>query len=82
MSLQEVEEIVLQLEPRNRLKLAATICRQLGDAPIGIETEDERRNRRLAAIARCDAIAGGIDVDFDSAEDLRRLRAHRIADIS
>jgi hypothetical protein len=35
----------------------------------------------LAALARCDEIAETIDGEFDSAEDLRRIREQRIVDI-
>jgi antitoxin (DNA-binding transcriptional repressor) of toxin-antitoxin stability system len=55
------------------------------DAPFEIETEDARQARRermFAALTQCDEIADSIEGEFDSAEDLRRLREQRIADIS
>ena len=82
MKLEEIERLVDQLEPRDQLRLAAGICKQFSREPAKSETEEARRVRRLAAIARCDALAGGAEGEFDSASDLRRLRNQRIADIS
>ena len=82
MKLEDVERLVDQLEPRDQLKLAAGICKQLSNQPPKTESDEDRRARRLGAIARCDALANGPEAEFDSAADLRRLRAQRIADIS
>ena len=82
MELREVEELARQLEPRDRLRLAAGICEQLGAIFPDMESQDSRRARRLAVITRCDALADGPDDEYDSADDLRRIRAQRIADIS
>ena len=82
MKLEEVEDLVHQLEPRDQLRLAAGICQQLSADP---DTDDQskqaRRERMLAALAFCDEVAESIAGEFDSAEDLRRIRSERMADI-
>ena len=80
MKLEEVERIALQLDPQDQRRLADGIWRHLNVTPPSSESAEARRARRLAAIARCDEFAGP-DGDLDSAEDLRRIREKRIADI-
>ena len=82
MELKAVEELARQLDPRDQLRLAAGICAQLGAVLPNVESEESRRIRRLAAIARCDVLADGPENEFDSSDDLNRIRARRIADIS
>ena len=82
MTVQEVEKLVHELPPQDQLKIAAGICQQLSAVEINHDSDRlARRDRMLAAIARCDEIAESIDGEFDSAEDLRRIREGRIADI-
>ncbi len=82
MKLEEVERLVQQLEPRDQLKLAAGICDQLSEkSEESVAAKAARREQMLAALALCDEVAESINGEFDSAEDLRRIRSERIAQI-
>ena len=84
-SLEQLEELVAQLPPSERLKLAAHICEQLSTAPSQAASEDRARKQggrevpgELGAwLAECERVAELWSGEFDSAEDLRRIRDER-----
>ena len=84
VTLKQVEQQVAQLSPQEQLKLAAYITGQLSAIPLVAPTgeiEEQARSVRLAEVdawlAECDAVAEGIEGEFDSAEDLRQIREER-----
>jgi hypothetical protein len=83
VTLQQVEALVGQLPPHERLKLAARICEDLSAAPLEappIDEEQLRREREKKAdelLAMLDAAANMTLGEFDSAEEIRRMRAER-----
>jgi hypothetical protein len=82
MKVEDVEKLVSQLPAKDQLRIAAGICQQLSTAPAPDASQNEdRRERMVAAIRHCDEIARSIVGDFDSAEDIRRLRAKRTTDL-
>jgi|GEM_PF-1149265 hypothetical protein len=82
--LEKVEQQVAKLRPQEQLQLLEYIARQLRATPLGVPTggvEEQARKARLAEVeawlAECDAVAASIAGEFDSAEDLRRIREER-----
>ena len=81
-TLDQVEQLAVQLPSREQLKLVAHISEWLSVTPFGRATEErgvERAQReRLAQvdawIAQCDKVAELWEGEFDSAADLRRIR--------
>jgi hypothetical protein len=75
--LEDLERMAEQLPLPDRLKLIAHIRHQLSESGVeeaGIcngETEVD------AWLAECDTVAQSIEGDFDSAEDLRKIRQER-----
>lgn len=82
VSLEQLEELVAQLPPSDRLKLAAHICEQLSAVPSGAASEDralKQEGREVpgdvgAWLSECERVADLWDGKFDSAADLRRIR--------
>jgi hypothetical protein len=82
MTLQDIEKLVQQLEPRDQLKLAAGICENLSARPtVQTDAAQSRRQRMLESLAFCDEVAESITGDFDSTEDLRKIRDQRMVDL-
>jgi hypothetical protein len=81
VTLEQIEQLVVQLPPPERLKLVARICEQLSVAPMAKNDEEEARREQLAQVdtwlTECDAVAEEIEGEFDSAEDLRQIREER-----
>ncbi len=85
LSAEQLEELLAQLPPSDRLKLAAHICEQLSTAPSGAASEDRARKHEgrevpgdLGAwLAERERVADLWDGEFDSAADLRRIRDER-----
>jgi hypothetical protein len=84
VTLEQVVELVGQLPPNERLKLAARICEELSatplEAPPPVDEEQLRREREKKAdelLAMLDAAAIMTLGEFDSAEEIRRMRAER-----
>ncbi len=81
MSLEHIEQLVVQLPPSARLKLMAHICEQLSAIPLVNSTEEAARRERLARVdawlTECDVVAASIEGEFDAAEDLRQIREER-----
>lgn len=81
VTLEQVEQLVVQLPPTARLKLAAYICEQLSAMPPVDSDEETAQREQLAQVdawlAECDAVAASIEGEFDSAEDLRQIREER-----
>jgi hypothetical protein len=82
--LEKVEQQVAKLLPQEQLKLLEYIARQLRATPLGVPTweiKEQARKARLAEVdawlAECDAVAESIKGEFDSVEDLRRIREER-----
>jgi len=75
--LEDVERMAEQLALPDRLTLIAHIREQVSDSGVeeagirNVETEVD------AWLAECDAVAQSIEGDFDSAEDLRKIRQAR-----
>ncbi len=79
-TLTEAREIVSRLSSAEQLKLAALICEQVSrEADSAQILQQSRKSQRRAALAHCDAVAEQIPGEFDSAEDLRRMREERTA---
>lgn len=82
VTLEQAEQIAVQLPPRDQLKLVAYLSERLSATPVTIPLEErsgERaKQRRLAQmeawIAQCDQVAELWEGEFDSAADLRRIR--------
>ena len=81
VTLEQVEQLVVQLPPAERLKLVAHICEQLSTVPIAERDGEKARRERLAQVdawlAECDAVAESIEGEFDSAKDIRLIREER-----
>ena len=82
VALEQVEQLAVQLSPREQLKLVAHISEWLSVKPLATPTEERGVERaqleRLAQvdawIAQCDQVAELWEGEFDSAADLRRIR--------
>jgi hypothetical protein len=82
VTLEQVEQLAVQLSPHEQLKLVAHVSEWLSGAPLVILPEENNvewaRRERLAQIdawiARCDEVAERWEGEFDSAADLRRIR--------
>lgn len=84
VALRQIEQQVAQLSPQEQLKLVAYIAEQLSATPLVVpmrKTEEQAQRTYLeevdAWLAECDAVAESIDGQFDSAQDLRRIREER-----
>jgi hypothetical protein len=87
VTLQQVEELVGQLPPNERLKLAARICEELsGKVPEALQESEEERQlqERLRLADELLAECAGIEDDAqgtDPTDVIRRLREERIAQL-
>jgi len=83
VTLEQVEQLVMQLPPTEQLKLIAHISNQLsrsGMRVLSSNAELAKREREAMADAllqELDAIAESIEGEFDSAEDIRQIREER-----
>ena len=83
VTFEQVEQLAVRLPPPEQLKLVARISEQLSNlmatiAPSGMEeVQQEREAMADALLAELDAIAGSIEGNFDSAEDIRQIREER-----
>lgn len=81
VTVEEVEQQVIQLPVSEQLKLVARICEQLSATARGERDEEQARRNHLAQVdawlAECDAVADSIDGAFDAAEDIRHIREER-----
>lgn len=83
VTLEQVEQLVMQLPPTEQLKLIAHISDQLSRSEMRMlssNAELARREREAMADAllqELDAIAESIEGEFDSAEDIRQIREER-----
>ena len=83
VTIEQVEQLAMQLPSPEQLKLVARISEQLsGFAPkipsSGIEqVQREREAMADALLAELDAIAESIEGEFDSAEDIRQIREEK-----
>ncbi len=85
VTLEQVEQLAVQLPMAEQLKLLASISTQLSDLAISAPPVDEEADRKAreayaAALMReLDAIADSIEIngEIDSAEELRQLREER-----
>ena len=82
ITLEQVEQLAVQLPPREQLKLVESISVWLSVTPLATPTEErgveqvqlERLAQVDAWIAQCDKVAELWEGEFDSAADLRRIR--------
>ena len=80
MALERLEERVAQLPPHEQLKLVAHICEQLSTMSTEGGAEQVRQRRLKLAeelLAECSDIEDDSQGQFDSAEDIRRMREKR-----
>jgi hypothetical protein len=87
VTLEQVETLVVQLPPKDQLRLLAHISERLSNtlstAPEATRPHDDRvRDDRLQlAQILCDEVDAVVDDahgEFDAAEDLHRLREERV----
>jgi hypothetical protein len=83
VTFEQVDALAAQLSPREQLRLIEHTCQRLSlviaQLPV-IDTEEDRRRREKEAdelLARLDATAATIEGEFDSAEEIRKMRAER-----
>jgi len=82
VTLEQVEQLVMQLPPTEQLKLMAHISEQLSRSGMTASPSAEPLPREQKAMAdallqELDAIAESIEGEFDSAEDIRQIREER-----
>jgi hypothetical protein len=83
VTLEQVEQLVMQLPPTEQLKLMAHMSEQL--SRLGITAppsaaelvQREREAMADALLQELDGIAESIEGEFDSAEDIRQIREER-----
>jgi len=90
VTLEQVETLVVQLPPKDQLKLLAHISDRLSDtlsaeSEVGSDQEQQVRDERLQlAKALCEEVEDVADDargEFDAAEDIRRMREERVAQV-
>ena len=87
VTLEQIEQLAVQLPPQEQLKLVAHISERLSTFDrLRLETDDEAVRRERAAraeaiLALCDAAAERFVGESDAAEDIRRIRDERIEQI-
>jgi hypothetical protein len=82
VTLERVEQLAVQLPPREQLKLVAHVSEWLIVTPLATPTEErgvghmqlEQLAQVDAWIAQCNEVAELWEGEFDSAADLRRIR--------
>jgi hypothetical protein len=83
VTLEQVEQLAMQLPPAEQLKLMAHISERLSRLETMVSPSDAGRMKREreatadALIQELDAIAESIEGEFDSAEDIRQIREER-----
>ena len=83
VTLEQVEQLAIQLPPAEQLRLLAHISERLTQSAVAVEASGADQVREMrAAIAdallqELDAIAESIEGEFDSAEDIRQIREER-----
>ncbi|MEW6296213.1 MAG: hypothetical protein AB1671_00520 [Thermodesulfobacteriota bacterium] len=90
VTLEQVETLVVQLPPKDQLKLLAHLSKRLSDtlsAEAGAKSDQEQQARderlRLAKFLceEAEGVADDAQGEFDAAEDVRRMRDERIAQL-
>jgi hypothetical protein len=80
-TLEQIQQLAVQLPPQEQLKLMSHLCEQLSVKQTSVTDEEQARRERLAQVdawlAECDAVAESIEGEFDSAEDIRQIREER-----
>lgn len=82
-TLDQVEQLAMQLPPTEQLKLMAHISDKLSRLGITVPPADaeqvqrEREAMADALLQELDTIAESIEGKFDSAEDIRQIREER-----
>ena len=85
VTLEQVEQLAMQLPAAEQLKLLASISTQLSDSAIVAPLVDEEADRKAreaqaeALLQEWDAIADSIEGEFDSVATIQELREERIA---
>ena len=84
-TLEQVEQLVMQLPPTEQLNLMAHISEQLSRLGMTVLPSDdaeqaprEREAMADALLQELDTIAESIEGEFDSAEDIRQMREERV----
>jgi hypothetical protein len=81
VTLEQLQQLAVQLPPQEKLKLMSHLCEQLSVKQTSVNDEEQARRERLAQVdawlAECDAVAESIEGEFDSAEDIRQIREER-----
>lgn len=90
MTLEQVETLVVQLPPQDQLRLLAHISERLSSTlPVVPEAEsnqeqrvrDERLRLAKALCEEVEDVADDAQGEFDAADDIRRLRDERVAQL-
>lgn len=84
-SLAHVESLAMQLPPQEQLQLVSRLCDKMSSAVENPEADEEQRRRQaekkadelMAELDALDALWDGQDGQFDSAEEIRRMREER-----
>ncbi len=83
VTFEQVEQLAAQLPPPEQLKLVAYLSDRLSGLlkmaqPLDLDLARQKREAMAdALLAELDAIAEGIEGQFDSAEDIRQIREER-----
>lgn len=87
VTFEQVEQLAAQLSPPEQLKLVAYLSEQLSGllkANLAANSESVQGMREVMAdklLAELDGVAESIEGQFDSAEDIRNIRAERASHI-
>jgi len=82
VSFEQVEDLAIKLPPAEQLKLLARLSKQLHGTMLTLSLASSpkqlgREAMANALLAELDEIAESIEGQFDSAEDIRRIREER-----
>lgn len=83
ITLEQVEQVAVQLPPQEQLKLLSRLSERLTETiSLPVTTSKKERAREAAAILReCDRAAVAFTRKTDSAETIRRMRDERYRQI-
>jgi glycosyltransferase A (GT-A) superfamily protein (DUF2064 family) len=86
VTIEQVEQQIVQLSPNEQLKLIARIAEQLGEKsaePLktvdDADTQQQRKQEADELLALCNVAAELWTGDFDAAEDIRQMRQKNYA---
>lgn len=77
ITLEQVEQMAVQLPPREQLRLICNLSDQLSRQSTNGKDDEEYFARMDEFIKMSDEMAVDTDEEFDSAEDIRQIREER-----